>query len=90
MNAKRIGLVVFVLIIIYFALLIRSDYVGFFKLKLDKAHLEQSLKQEQALSGYLTVEAVKLDGNFRVEELARTKLGLVKSGEKAYKIIETK
>lgn len=84
---KRLGWALFVLIIIYFIFFIRQDIIDNLELKRDVLKAAKSLAREEELAEKLK-QGLKLaeDKNY-IEQLARTKLGLVKSGETAYKVI---
>ena len=84
---KRIGIILFVLIVIYFIFLIRQDIMDNLELKRETKHTAVELLREQETELGLKEKIRLLGSGSRVEELARTRLGLVKKSEKAYKVI---
>ena len=70
----------------YLIFLIRGDLVKYFELIGERRYMKESiLSGEQQKQAYLK-ELEKLDEPGYIEELARTKLGLIKPGEKGYKV----
>jgi len=84
----RPGLILFALAVIYFIFLIRSDYLGFLNLQREKSNLILALNRESEVLESTKKELAQLEGGELTEELARTKLGLVRKSEKAYKIVD--
>jgi len=86
-NMKRIGWLLFLGLIIYFIFLIRQDIIDYLELKKERENTFRKIKEEQELTKNLQVRLKKLEKGELVEELARTRLGLIKKGETAYKVI---
>jgi len=84
---KRIGWLLFLGLIIYFIFLIRQDIIDYLELKKERENTFRKIKEEQELTKNLQVRLKKLEKGELVEELARTRLGLIKKGETAYKVI---
>ena len=80
------NIIIFVLFI-YFIVLIRNDIIAYSSLMDQKQRLIFSLKQEETLKVNLESQMSLLEREDYIEGVARRELGLVKSGEKAYKII---
>ena len=78
--------ILFILIIGYFIFLIRQDIIDNLELKKKESFLMVTIKTEQGLTGRLQKELQSLKSKDYIEALARTKLGLVKKDEKAYKV----
>ena len=84
---KRVGLAIAVLVIIYFIFLIRQDIINYRDLARDQETARRRVVFEENRSIELRDRLARLKGNDLVEEIARTKLGLIKKGETAYKVI---
>ena len=84
---KRLGFLLFSLIVIYFIFLIRQDIIDNLELKREEQRIRTNLELEERLSGELGNRLKELMSNNYIEELARTKMGLIKRGETAYKVI---
>jgi len=85
---KRFGWLLFVLMVIYFIFLIRQDIIDNLELKKDKAAVIKSLETGKYLTLSLNDRLARLKSDDMMEEIARTKLGLVKKGETAYKVVK--
>ena len=85
---KRLGYILFVLIIIYFIFLIRQDIIGNLELKREGQRVVKSIEWEEKLAKGLRSRLKQLETSGYIEELARTRLGLIKKGETAYKVID--
>ena len=84
---KRFGFILFALIIIYFIFLIRQDIIDNLELKREEQRVIKKLEQENRISKELQGRLKKLQRNNYLEELARTKLGMIIKGETACKVI---
>ena len=84
---KKLGFILFSLIIIYFIFLIRQDIIDNLELKREEQRIKMNLGQEAKLSKELENRLGELKSNNDIEKLARTRLGLIKKGETAYKVI---
>ena len=84
---KRSGFIIFVLIIIYFIFLIRQDIIDNLELTRERQSVSKNVKQEETAAQELKTRWGNLHKNDYLERLARTRLGLVKKGETAYKVI---
>jgi cell division protein FtsB len=85
---KRFGWLLFVLMVIYFIFLIRQDIIDNLELKKDKAAVIKSLEGDKRLTLSLNDRLARLKSDDMTEEIARTKLGLIKKGETAYKVVK--
>jgi len=85
---KRFGWLLFVLMVIYFIFLIRQDIIDNLELKKDKSAVIKSLEADKHLTLSLNDRLARLKSDDMMEEIARTKLGLVKKGETAYKVVK--
>ena len=84
---KKIGLILFGLIVFYFIFLIRQDIIDNLELKREERLVTQKLEEERRASEEMQARLKKLDRNRYIEELARTRLGMVIKGETAYKVM---
>ncbi len=84
---KRLGLLLFVLIILYFIFLIRQDIIDNLELKREEQRVVANIRKEEKLSKELQSKLNALKSFGYIEKLARTKLGLIKKDEVAYKVI---
>jgi cell division protein FtsB len=84
---KKIGFILFVLIITYFIFLIHQDIIDNLELKREQERVIESTQQEEKLAGQFKKRLKDLRRKDYIEELARTRLGLIKKGETAYKVI---
>jgi cell division protein FtsB len=84
---KRLGTLLFALIIIYFIFLIRQDIINNLELKGAEKQTQINIGLEEKMAAQLLERSKDLKNNNYIEEVARTKLGLVKEGEAAYKVI---
>ena len=84
---KRLGFIFFSLIIIYFIFLIRQDIIDNLELKREKQRVKVNLEQEEKLSEALRDRLGELKSENYIEKLARMRLGLIKKGETAYKVL---
>lgn len=85
---KKIGFILFILIIIYFIFLIRQDIIGNLDLKQQARSITVELKREKIRAKNLQDKLKALNRNSYIESLARTRLGMIKKGETPYKVIE--
>lgn len=84
---KKLGLALFILFIVYFIFLIRQDIMDNLDLKYEMTRLKEVIQQGNAKTSELKTDLQKLETDDYVEELARARLGLVKKGEVAYKVV---
>ena len=85
---KQLGYILFFLAIIYFIFLIRQDIIDNLELKREITRVSASLEQQGQLAEKLRTRLAELKTNKHIEELARTRLGLIKKDETAYKVIK--
>lgn len=76
------------LLVAYFIFLIRQDIIDQVELNREHARLARAIVAEEAKAGELAERLKRLKGDDLIEELARTRLGLIKQGETAYKVIK--
>ncbi|MFA5839958.1 MAG: septum formation initiator family protein [Candidatus Margulisiibacteriota bacterium] len=84
---NRIGIAILILLVFYFIFLIRQDIIDNLDLQKEVWRSEIKIKEEANSAQRLQGRLSQLKSNEYIEMLARTKLGLVKKGEKAYKVI---
>jgi len=84
---KKLGLVLFILIILYFIFLIRQDIMNNLGLKREIDRVAKSIEQGEARAKQLENRLKYLNDKKYLEKLARTKLGMVKKDETAYKVL---
>ena len=82
------GTVLLILFVIYLIILIRSDWAKLLELNAQKDRLDSDIAFGQREIGRLKREISLLDTNSYIELLAREKLGLIKKGEDAFKIVK--
>jgi len=84
---KRLGWVLFFLAIIYFIFLIRQDIIDQIDLRREAERAANKVEEAEKRGAMLRDRSHRLKGDDLIEEIARTRLGLVKKGETAYKVI---
>lgn len=84
---KRLGWILFFVLALYFIFLIRQDIIDNLELKKEARLVRQKYGQEEVLALALQDRLSRLKGDDLIEELARTRLGLIKQDETAYKVI---
>jgi len=84
---EKIGYILFFLALAYFLLLIRSDIVQNSKLGDERSLLVKEIELEEGKQADLKNKLNALKKDSYIEQMAREKLGLVKKGESAYKVI---
>jgi cell division protein FtsB len=85
---KRFGFILFILIIIYFIFLIRQDIIDNLDLGRERERVAVELTRQRMQSKKLKERLRALGSNQYIEELARTRLGMIKKGETPYKVID--
>ena len=86
---KKIGIILFALIIIYFIFLIRQDIIDNLDLRREASRVEEAKKNEEMAEVRFTKRLGELKRGDYIESLARVRLGWIKKGESAYKVINT-
>jgi len=76
------------LLILYFLFLIHQDWLRLTSLGQENLRTASSLAQEQKLNKNLRTKISLLKTDDYIEDLARERLGLIKPGEMAIKIIK--
>jgi cell division protein FtsB len=84
---KRLGWLIFALLVLYFIFLIRQDIIDYFDLKREEKHILKNLKKEEIINQRLQKGLQKAQSDKQLEKLARTRLLMIKKGETAYKVI---
>jgi len=84
---KRLGWIGFILLLIYFIFTIRQDIIVNLESRKEQQRLMAKLQQEEQNAVKLADRLKRLNSNELIEELARTKLELIKKGEIAYKVV---
>ena len=84
---KRIGLIIFVLLVFYFLFLIREDFSSNRKLEKDIKYTIQRIKTETQECRKFKKTLALLRKDEYIEGLARVRLGLIKPQEIAYKVV---
>ncbi len=85
---KRLGWLVFILLVVYFIFLIRQDIIDNLDLKGSREKMSKALEAEETSAAVLNKRLARIKSDEMIEELARTRLGLVKKGETAYKVVK--
>lgn len=83
------GTVVVLLAILYFAVLLRADWVKSFELRAEREKLLGEINFLTKRATALKKEISLLDTPAHIELLAREKLGLIKRNETPYKVVES-
>jgi cell division protein FtsB len=84
---RNLGYLLFILMTLYFIFIIRQDIIGNLELKREAQRLVKSISREERHNAELKAELKKLEDKSHIEGLARTRLGMIKKGETAYKVI---
>ena len=84
---KRFGWALFFVVIAYFIFVIRQDIIDNLELRKEERSVAVNYDKEKKLSEELQNKLKLLTKDSYIEDLARTRLGYVKSGEKAFKVI---
>ncbi len=84
---KKIGWVVFFLVVVYFIFVIRQDIIYNLQLRQDLRTASEKMNEEDQAAQDLKKRVRRMGDGSLIEELARTRLGLIKKGEIAYKVI---
>ena len=84
---KKIGWIAFLLVVVYFLFVIRQDIIYNLQLQRDLRTASEKIGEEEKTAVDLKSRARRMGDGTLIEELARTRLGLVKRGEIAYKVI---
>lgn len=85
---KKLGWILFFLSLLYFIFLIRQDIIDNLDLRKETRAISGKIEQEEADSGRMGKRLARLQNDDLIEELARTRLGMIKKGEKAYKVTD--
>ena len=83
----RPGHVILALIVLYFLALLRTDWTVFTGLKESRTGLNRAIGRAERERERLKRELVLLKRPDQIELFARERLGLIKQGETAYKVI---
>lgn len=81
------GLLLFVAVIVYLLLLIRSDIVESQRMSAEAEAVSREIRAQETLKKELSIKVKLLNRNDHIEMLARERLGMVKQGEGAYKAV---
>lgn len=84
---ERLGYIAFLLFVLYFIFLIRSDVLQNSRFNSEKSRLIKDTELEKNRNTELKSKMNALGKASYVEQEAREKLGLIERGEKAYKVI---
>jgi cell division protein FtsB len=84
---KPAGWLLFIVMVIYFLFLIRQDIIDNLELKKEIVSAGKTVAAEKLTVVKTNDRLAHLKSDDMIEELARTKLGLVKKGETAYKVV---
>lgn len=87
MDIKKIGWGLFFVLVIYFIFLIRQDIINYRELSGAKDAAGKRVTLEEVRYQGLNERLARLNTSDLTEEIARTKLGLIKKGETAYKVM---
>ena len=84
---KRLGLIAFILVVIYFIFIIRQDIMDNAELRREAQGVTKKMAEEEKTALGFKDRQRRMQSGEMVEELARTRLGLIKKGETAYKVV---
>ena len=84
---STLGIIAFVVFLVYFIFLIRKDIIDNRGLNKECQKLSQKLEEEGGRGDRLRSRLKRIKNGDLVEELARTRLEMIKKGEVAYKVI---
>ncbi|MCU0641153.1 MAG: septum formation initiator family protein [Candidatus Margulisbacteria bacterium] len=84
---KRLGWLAFAFFLAYFIFLIRQDIIDYAELRGQREKLSREAGRQAVSTRQLQRRLGKLQEAELIEELARTRLGLVRRDETAYKVI---
>jgi cell division protein FtsB len=84
---KRLGWLLFLFFLVYFIFLIRQDIIDYAELRGERDRFTRDLARQTEQTRGLQRRLSRLKEAELIEELARTRLGLVKKDETAYKVI---
>jgi cell division protein FtsB len=87
MKIKWFGWLVFIFFLVYFIFLIRQDIIDYLELRGERDKLSRELSRQAEDAKKLERRLMKLKEAELIEEMARTRLGLIKKDETAYKVI---
>ena len=82
------GSVLLLVVVLYFIVLIRTDWKVLLELHSQRTKLKHEIVRGKEEKAGLKKEISLLDTNSYIELLAREKLGLIKRGETAYKVVK--
>lgn len=88
MKKIKLDLVLFIVLMILFVLLIRSDISRLGDLEKRSGSIDEEIRSETARQSVLKKYIGRLGNAEGIEMIARRKLGLVRPGENAYRIID--
>ena len=84
---KRLSWFFFILLVIYFIFIIRQDIIGYLEMKKEFVSLGKKLAFAELSAAGFKDRMARVRNESLIEELARTRLGLIKKDETAYKVI---
>ncbi len=84
---RSAGWLLFIVMVIYFLFLIRQDIIDNLELKKELVNAGRVVEAEKAAVLKDNDRLAHLKTDDMMEELARTRLGLIKKGETAYKVV---
>ncbi|MFA6548775.1 MAG: septum formation initiator family protein [Candidatus Margulisiibacteriota bacterium] len=87
MLIKKFGWIVFILMVLYFIFLIRQDIISNLELKKEAERAAAGIQREEKRIKEYQGRLKGMQRADYVELLARSRLGLIKKGETAYKVI---
>lgn len=85
---RSAGWLLFIALVVYFLFLIRQDIIDNLELKKEIVDAGKTVDLEKAAVLRTNDRLARLKTDDMMEELARTKLGLIKKGETAYKVVK--
>ena len=85
---KRLAWLLFGALLLYFIFLVRQDIIDGLGQRKEFDRAGQALRQEEDRTQRLNDRLRQAQSADQLEELARTRLGLIKKGETAYKVID--
>ena len=87
MKQLSLDFILFLFLIILFVFLIRADIYRINELEARNRVLENEIRAEKTRKADLKAYLGRLNSGTNAESIARARLGMIKSGESAYKVI---
>ncbi|MGI6776862.1 MAG: FtsB family cell division protein [Acetivibrionales bacterium] len=83
-KGSKLGIVVVICILVYFAFVLIDQQTVLNQYNKDLKNMDRKIAEQEEINSQLKKQKDMLDSDEYVEEIARTKLGMVKQGEKVF------